>query len=237
MPFKEAASWVCLTMIATASYFLFDWWGQGRIIVAVVVMLIGLVGLGYLVYQHHHPEAKLPSSGIWVWLPLVLTWCFLGYVIYVERTTVASPAEPAPAFISETRMEINKDVADRYISIIATVVGSATADKYGKNDSIFVFCLIGDSRIDPGSDNAIDRSKPFDLEQRAIEIEVPLGNENTQRVLKSGTATIYLVMVPKTVDVSNLTTLKDILSRGGRLLDQKGIMARPETLKQGLNGH
>ena len=225
-------------MIATASYFVFDWWGQGRIVVAVAVMLVGLIGLTYLVYQHHYPEAKLPSTGIWVWLPLVLTWCFLGFVIYGDRAGAVVPAaEPSPAQMSLTTLQVRKDSADRYLFVTATVDGSVTADKYGKDNSIFIFCLTGDNKIDPGSDSAIDRSKPFDLAQRTVTIEVPLGTENTKRILKSGAIDIYLVMIPKSVDESNLPTFKDIYSHGGRLLDHKAMGETPSQLAEDLNGN
>jgi hypothetical protein len=188
------------------------------------------------VYQHHHPESKLPSTGIWVWLPLVLTWCFLGYVIYVGRTAGIPSAEPMPAFISKTSMQVHKDIADRYISVTVTVNGSITADKYGKDNSIFVFCLTGDTRIDPGSDNAIDRSKPFDLAQRTVNIEVPLGNENTRRLLKAGVVDIYLLMIPKSVDGTNLSTFNDIYSHGGKQLAHTAMGENPQQIAQDLNG-
>lgn len=89
MPYKEAASWVCLTMFGAALYFLFDWWGEPRMLAAIAVAVVALAGLGYLVYQHHHPEAKLlPSRGIWVWLPLVLTWFFVAYAIHTSRAAI-----------------------------------------------------------------------------------------------------------------------------------------------------
>jgi len=221
-------------MFGAAVYFIFDWWGQERVLVALFVGVIALVGLGYLVYQHHYPEAKLPSTDIWVWLPLVLTWCFLGYVIYVDRTVKVPPAEPLPAHILQTQMGARKDTTDHYLFVAATVNGSEAAGKYAKDYFIFIFCLTGDSRIDPGADSAIDRSKPFDLAQRQVNIEVPLGSGNTSRILKSGGIDIYLLMIPKDVDQSALQTFNEIYAHGGKLLDHKAMGVPPKDLLEYL---
>lgn len=223
MPYKEAASWVCLTMLGAAMYFLFDWWGQQRWAIALALALIAIVGLGYLVYQHHHPDSRLPSTGMWVWLPLILTWCLLGYSIQVSRTVNAHRSAGAPpARITAYFMGMSKD-RPRHIFVVATVAGSPTAEKYRKAYSLYVFCLVGSNQIDPGKDTAIDRSEPFDLADRPVDIQVTLGKENTERILKSGLVDVYLLMIPKSVDSSHLLTFDDIYEHGGRLLDHTAM--------------
>ena len=82
MPFKEAAFQVGLAVFSAGLYFSLDWWGEPRVTLALGLLVVGAVAMGYSVYYHYHPEAKLASSGIWVWLPLALTWLMFGYVIY-----------------------------------------------------------------------------------------------------------------------------------------------------------
>jgi hypothetical protein len=96
MPFKEAAFWACLTMVGTGLYFVFEPLSQQRMFAAILLVIIGLIGMAYLVYQYHYADAKLPSTGIWVWLPLIFTSVF-GYVIYSEHFKTMPPPISATA--------------------------------------------------------------------------------------------------------------------------------------------
>jgi hypothetical protein len=85
MPFKEASFWVFLTVFGAGLYFVFEPLDHPRMIGAILLIVIGLIGMAWAVYQHHHPQVNLPSRGTWVWLALTLTLAMLGYVIYSDR--------------------------------------------------------------------------------------------------------------------------------------------------------
>lgn len=82
MPFKEAAFWVFLTVFGTGLYFFYE--PSHSIIPALSLTAVGLVGMGLLVFQHHYPNTKLLSHNLLVWFGLLLTWCFLGYAVYIS---------------------------------------------------------------------------------------------------------------------------------------------------------
>jgi hypothetical protein len=115
------------------------------------------------------------------------------------------------------------------------VNGSTSSDKYGKDDRIFIICLSGDISVEPATDTAIDKSAPFDLAERLIPIQVRLGEINTKRVVSSGTMDVFLAMVPKNANASEITVLKDIDTLGGKILDHKAMTVPPGYLAARLN--
>jgi hypothetical protein len=62
MSFSEAAFWICLTVMGTGLYFIYEWSGQGRVYTAVVTMIIATGVLGGIVYKDH--ERRLSATPI-----------------------------------------------------------------------------------------------------------------------------------------------------------------------------
>ena len=85
MPVKEASFWVFLAMFSTGLYFIFERLDHLRMFGAIVLLVVGTIGMALVVYRHHYPAASLPSNGIWVWLAAALTFIVLGYAIYSDH--------------------------------------------------------------------------------------------------------------------------------------------------------
>lgn len=104
MSIKEAAFWVLLTLLGTGLYFVFEDGSELRLLGAAALLVIGLAGIIYVVYEHHNPDARLPLA-IWVWLLLIFTWLFLGFVIYENhfrpsiQIKIGVPLPPVPTIV------------------------------------------------------------------------------------------------------------------------------------------
>jgi hypothetical protein len=143
--------------------------------------------------------------------------------------------EPIPEVISNTSIGVHRDVADRYVYVGSTVTGTNLAEEYAKHNYVGVICRSPDNKIDPLTDTVIDESKPFNMVEGLSAIEVRLGDAATKRVLFSGYVDIYLVMIPKEVQQTDLLTLKDVTAHGGRILSHTGMGTTPRYLLDELN--
>jgi hypothetical protein len=141
-----------------------------------------------------------------------------------------NPLELVPAVLSLTTLAVHDD-AERSLYMSSVVTGSTTAEKYGQHNYVVVFCRALDNTVDPGSDKTIDRSKRFDLENRVLQIEVPLSKETADRLYKRGSLDIYLTIIPKEVDEAELSTLKDVLAHGGKIVDHTRMTVPSGSLK------
>ncbi|MGO9591322.1 MAG: hypothetical protein ACLP3K_14905 [Candidatus Acidiferrales bacterium] len=99
MPVKEASFWVFLAMFSTGLYFIFERLDRLRMFGAILLIIVGAVGMALLVIRHHYPNLNLPSNGNWVWIAMAITWVLLGYAIYSDHypkivvTTVEKPVD------------------------------------------------------------------------------------------------------------------------------------------------
>ena len=85
MPVKEASFWVFLALFSTGLYFIFERLDRVHMFGAILLLVVGIIGMVWVVYRHHYPGANLSPNGIWVWLGLALTWVVLGYTIYSDH--------------------------------------------------------------------------------------------------------------------------------------------------------
>ncbi len=84
-PVKEASFWVFLAMFSTGLYFIFERLDRLRMFGAILLIIVGAVGMALLVIRHHYPNLNLPSNGNWVWIAMAITWVLLGYAIYSDH--------------------------------------------------------------------------------------------------------------------------------------------------------
>jgi hypothetical protein len=222
VPFNEASAWVCLTLFGTGSYFTVEWWGQSRMIGALAIAVVGLFGLGFLVYRHHYPSAHLPSSGLWVWMALFLTWTLLGYAVYLDKfNSVNAPASAEiPDFDASNAELVISYGQDSPNSCFMVANGIALLSRQSGYKAALA-CFVSDGTRPNLDVPYIQVSNTYDIAQGEIlmrAIYKPYFDEYRKQLGSQGGIAVALLNIPNSVDPSQFTTLRQARALGVKIL-------------------
>jgi len=104
MPLREALFWVGLTVFGTGLYFVVA--DETKTAWSISMVVLGLLGVGYAIYSHHHPA--LPKIPTWAYF-FLLTCLALGFAYY-DSNRQAPPTVGqllVPPIITAENLEAN----------------------------------------------------------------------------------------------------------------------------------
>jgi hypothetical protein len=211
MPFKEATFWYGTILFTTGIYFWIE--GGDRVTAGIILTVIGFIMSAYAVIAEHYPS--LPKLRVWVAL-LLITWAALGYDYYDHY---------AHALPSTHRVQMSEWGGG--LGIVWAVFNStpllSDADKY----RVMMACLIEDHTVDVMKNARLEKSAMFEIRGDSMRIEIPVRQDFRTRIDSGGSIELYLIEIPKSVRVEDITTPASIELLGGKLVDAQGVGFAP----------
>jgi len=146
-------------------------------------------------------------------LILIGTW-----IPYIIGKASSSPLTEPPAVLSAWWLELPK--ASPVPTSSSVIVGSTQfSNKYVDRYNVFLFVRVDDNTVDANSDRLIDKSTPFKIPVGgSVTITVPFSAPALARLNTPRMVSHYLVILPKSVDPFDVSTLGGVVTHGGYVL-------------------
>lgn len=207
LPFKESAFWLGITLGGTGLFF---WIEDEHLIPAIIITFVGVIGVAYSIWSHHHPDGK--TVPLWAVL-MFITWAFIGYDLY-SRTN----SHRIPEFDSPQSTMVEGYGLDTPSSCFLTVDGRALASLRG-HYKLAVGCFIYDGNEDILDAPNVQVGNLYDITDGTVYLRATWGDQfNAYRIQHHARGIdVALLAIPNGVQPTQFDTLREARSLGVRI--------------------
>ena len=103
-------------------------------------------------------------------------------------------------------------------------VNTKGLEEYRQKFQLVVICRVQDNSVESKDDTRIEKSNPFEITGEAKLVTLTLSQPLMRRLVPRGVVQVYLLLVPKSVSPSEITSVNGIISQGAILLGARAML-------------
>jgi len=155
------------------------------------------------------------------WVALTVTSLFLG--VFGFFSSIQHPNTATEEFEDRSLIRQWGTTSAGTTGFYATV-NTMPLVKYKDRFYVMAVCRTADPTVDSRSDNRIDRSRRFEIRGDIQTLQTQLSRATMQRLLPSGFVQVFVLLVPKAVEVSDIQTIGQAERMGARVLGVRAAL-------------